>query len=304
VQFSLVSPKSSCRDGFKAAAVFAAAFALLSVTGDAAFADQGYVLTQRSTKMGDQYVYVSDQGLKISNPKAGFNLVTHAPNWDITLFNDKTRCFYETTAEQYRQRLAGKGADAELRSSNWSKAGDTQILGLKATEYRMGAKAVRSKNKSGAVVTKSIAGAQYWVASDIAIPPKLTDLLSAAYGLPSSTSTCVPLRLKYSEADGSHTVLETYRVDKTPISVSYFDKPSGYKLVQSDAEVMMDDEQKQILNDMMRDTNAPPSSGQAPAQIAAPAASQQPAQAGQAGGTKQFTKEDVNKLIDIFRKKQ
>lgn len=297
MQFSLVSPKRSTLKRFKAGAVFALASMLLGVTGSAAFADQGWVLTQRSTKMGDQYVYISDQGLKITNPKAGFNLVTRAPNWDITLFNDKTRCFYETTADRYKQQLQGRAQDAELNNSSWAKSGETQIFGLKATEYRMGAKAVRSRSKSGAVSTKSIAGAQYWVASEIAIPAKLTELLSAAYGLPTATSSCVPLRLKYSESNGEHTVLDTYRVDKTPISISYFDKPAGYKLVKSDAEVMMSDEQKQIMNDMVRDMDTDPQNAQLKNKI-------QAVQSGQAPPNKTFTKEDVNKLLDIFKKKQ
>ena len=262
-----------------------------------ALANQGWVLTQKSTKMGDQYVYISDQGLKISNPRAGFNLVTRAPNWDITLYNDKTRCFYETTADRYKQQLAGRGSEADLKGATWEKSGTSDIQGLKATEYRMGSKTVRSKNKNGTISQKTIGSASYWVASDIIIPPKLTELLGAAYGLPTATSSCVPLRLKYNEASGEHTVLDTYRVDKSPLPVAYFDKPQGYKLVTSDAEVMMNDEQKQIMNDMAHDLDTSPQNSELKAKV-------QAVQAGNTNAAKTFTKDDVSKLMDMFNKKK
>lgn len=269
-----------------------------TLTASASFADPGWVLTQRSTKMGDQYVYISDQGMKISNPKVGFNLVTRAPNWDITMFNDKTRCFYETTADHYRAQISGRGSnDADFKNSTWAKSGETNIGGLKATEYRMGGKTVHAKNKQGAVVVKSIAGAQYWVAADINIPPKLTELLAAAYGLPAQTSSCVPLRLKYSESNGDHTVLDTYRVDKTPIPIAYFERPANYKLVQSDAEVMMNDDQKQIMNDMAKSLETDPQGAQLGAKL-------QKVRSGGATPGQTFTKDDVSKLLDIFGKKK
>jgi hypothetical protein len=262
----------------------------------AAFAEPGYVLTQRSTKMGDQYLYVSSEGIKITNPKAGFNLVSQAPNWDITLFNDKTHCFYQTTADRYRQQLLGRTGDSDFKNSSWSKMGDTYMLNMKATEFRMGTKTVRQKTKSGQIVNKTITGAQYWVAADIQLPPKLTELLAAAYGLPAQQSQCVPLRLKYTDGAKTSTVLDTYRVDKAPIPIAYFATPQGYKPVTSDAEVMMNDEQKQIMSDMAKDLGSDSQGSQLKNKIDA-------VRSGTAD-PKSFTKDDVNKLMDIFNKKK
>jgi hypothetical protein len=274
------------------------ACSLAATVGSAmsAFAEQGYVLTQRSTKMGDQYLYVSSEGIKISNPKAGFNLVSQAPNWDITLFNDKTHCFYQTTADSYRQQLQGRTGDTEFKNSTWSKMGDTYLLNMKATEYRMGSKTIRQKTRSGQLVNKTITGAQYWVAADIQIPPKLTDLLAAAYGLPTQQSQCIPLRLKYSDGGKENLVLDTYRVDKAPIPVAYFARPQGYKPVTSDAEVMMNDEQKQIMSDMAKDLGTDPQGAQLKNKINA-------VRSGSAD-PKSITKDDVNKLMDIFNSKK
>ena len=277
-------------------AALACSLAFTIGTAISAFAEQGYVLTQRSTKMGDQYLYISSEGIKITNPKAGFNLVSQAPNWDITLFNDKTRCFYQTTADNYRAKLQGRTGDTEFKNSSWSKMGDTYLLNMKATEFRMGAKTVRQKNKAGQLVNKTITGAQYWVASDILIPPKLTDLLAAAYGLPTQQSQCIPLRLKYNDGNKENLVLDTYRVNKAPIPVAYFATPQGYKPVTSDAEVMMNDEQKQIMSDMAKDLGGDTQGSQLKNKIDA-------VRSGNAD-PKSFTKDDVNKLMDIFNKKK
>jgi hypothetical protein len=275
-----------------------ATFLSATLFGDClpAKAEPGWVLTQKSTTLGDQYVYISQEGLKITNPRRGFNLVTHAPDWDIVLYNDKTRCFYQTTATHYRNELAGRNG-SDFKNSHWSKSGETTIGGLKATEFRLGAKTLQGRNKAGQITTKSIASAQYWVASDIKIPDNLTELLAAAYGLPNETSSSIPLRLTYSENGGEHTVLDTYRVDKSPIPANYFAKPAGYKMVQSDAEVMMNDDQRQIMNDMARDLGSDPQSAQLKQKI-------DQVKAGNSQAVNSFTKDDVNKLLDMFSKKR
>src|SRR6185369_10116768 len=42
--------------------------------------ENGYVLTQRSKNLGDQYVYLSPSGLKCVNPREGLGLISRAPD--------------------------------------------------------------------------------------------------------------------------------------------------------------------------------------------------------------------------------
>lgn len=230
-----------------------ALFALSAlIPSSGALADEkGWVLTQKSTTLGDQYIYISPSGLKCVNPKAGFALVTKAPDWNIVLFNDKTRVYFQTTLDKWRQDLQSRGMTSPLAGRQWSRAGNANIAGMKATQYVMrgGGAIARGKSKKPPV---NIQAADYYVSEEISVPSKLTDLLTTAYGLPPTAN--VPLRLNCQESGKPQkTLLDTYRSQQAPIPISYFTCPGGYKAVKSDAEVMMTDEQRQMIEDMTKD---------------------------------------------------
>ena len=95
------------------------AFLFLYLAPAAQSDDRGWVLTQKSQTLGDQYVYISPNGLKCVNPKAGFAMVTCAPDWNIVMFNDKTRVFFATTLERYKRDLEAHGLTSDMASRTW-----------------------------------------------------------------------------------------------------------------------------------------------------------------------------------------
>jgi hypothetical protein len=254
--------------------------------------EQGWVLTQKSQNLGDQYVYISPSGLKCVNPKAGFAMVTRAPDWNIVMFNDKTKVFFATTLDKYKRDLEAHGFTNSMSDKTWSKSGSTgNIAGLKATQYVMtgsGSNLQRAMGKQAS----SLTAADYWVSNDIAVPQRLSALLATAYGLPPTGN--VPLRLDTTDAKGNRRLLDTYRMTPSAIPVSYFSCPAGYRQVQSDAEVMMTAEQKQMIDDMTHDSggiDSAPSQPQAVAPVqSAPAA------------TKGGAADELSKLLNAFNK--
>lgn len=265
--------------------------------------DKGWVLTQKSATLGDQYLYISPNGLKCVNPKAGFAMVSAAPDWNIVMFNDKTRCYFATTLDSYKRTLAQRGLTSDLANRQWARGQTNNIGGMRATQFVMrGGAGITRMGANGKAHRSSVSAADYWVSDEITVPPRLGDLLASAYGLP--TTQYVPLRLEYTDAKGPKRMLETYRMQATAIPQTYFQCPGGYKLVQSDAEVMMNDEQKQMIDDMSREMGGglesptPTSQPQySPQPTAAPAAQRQPAAAG--GGT-----DALSKLLDAYKKTQ
>jgi len=224
-------------------------FNLLGFAGPAAYADdKGWVLTQRSANLGDQYVYISATGLKLVSPKQGVNIVTSAPDWNVAMYNDKTRMYYSTSFSHWMQELdhkmAGRGQDMSQRK--WTKAGSQQVAGLNATQYVM--------NGSGGQLTKSanIRHADCWISTDIAVPTQISQMLAKVYGLPDTRT--FPLKVSYVSSTGTLSpMLDTYRTQACPIPSHYFGLPQGYRRAESEAEVMIDDETKQILNDLASD---------------------------------------------------
>ncbi len=235
-------------------AVLLGCFALST---SAALADeQGWVLTQRSEVIGDQYVYVAPSGVKIVNPKIGYNIVLCAPDWNVCMYNDKTKTYYSVTYGQWMaeiRKTMGNRSN-ELRSGTWRKSAGSSICGLRASTYTMQA--------AGA---HHLRNATCWVSDDIAVPRQITEMLAQSYGLPDNKA--YPLKLNTVTNTGKLVVqLDTYNSQSCAIPSSYFYLPQGYTRVNSKEEVMVDDDTKQILRDLANDGPSPSAASSAPRQ--------------------------------------
>jgi hypothetical protein len=255
----------------------------LPMTGLKAQADeQGWVLTQRSSSLGDQYVYISPSGVKIQNAQQGVGTIVKAPSWDVLFFNDKTKSYYLMSYGQWKTKLAGN--KSKIPHAAWSQGRSASIAGLRATQYVM-------KNSGASKGPNEWVSAEYWVANDIKVNPKLSELLSTAYGTPDNS--CVPLRLTYKTAAGkAGTSLDTYREQATSIPTSYFNGPNGYQLAKSEVDVMMTNEHRQIMDDIAKDLGNTDTSR---------AAQHIPAQGMTLPNGKTYSREQIGRFVDALK---
>lgn len=281
----------------------------LSLTSRSASANEkGWILTQRSQTLGDQYVYLSPSGLKCVNPQEGLGLMIRAPNWIVVLFNDKTKLYYQTTIDKWKRDLAQRGINTQDVSMNgWVRKQTKSIAGLKATQYVSKADDLsiqRMMAKRGKRGT-SIKSAEYWVSEDIAVPPKLANMLQAAYGLPSTHS--VPLRLSYVNRDGnSQLLLETYRAQTTSIPQGYFNLAAVYRPARTEAEVIINAETRQMINDLAselgtKSDNEKTTSSTAP--TSHPLSNADLRGIAPLSSGLKVSKDDINKFIEMYRKR-
>jgi hypothetical protein len=274
--------------------------ALFCHTAQAAGGSAGWVLTQRSKELGDQYVYLSPSGLKCVNPRQGVGIVTKAPNWNVSLYNERTRLYYSLTFDQWKKKLEARGRSP--RDLSWRKGQSGHIAGLKATRYVM-----TNTAASGRHSNKEWVSADYWVADQIKAPAQLASMLTTTYGLPAIHG--VPLRLRYTDASGrSETVLDTYQQQSTPVPDSYLACPSGYRLAKSEIEVMMTEENKQMVDDIAKDLSQEPLSldSQRTSQRTDPRSVSDTVSNIRNNGLtlpngQTVSKEEINKYIDAFK---
>ncbi len=222
---------------------------LVGLTPQAAVADdQGWVLTQRSANFGDMYVYVSPTGFKCHNPKAGVCFMTKAPDWNVVFYNEKTKLYYEAPFARWSKEVEAQISNARTKAmaaGRWSRATEANIAGLKASGYGM----------QPSKTTSDLKNAKYFVADQIKVPPVIASMLAKVYGLPPMQN--VPLRLNYSTTDGAAvSALDTYYAKACAIPSTYYNQPQGYRVAKSQAEVMIDDETKQMLNDLASEAPA------------------------------------------------
>lgn len=223
--------------------------------------EQGWALTQRSEALGDQYIYVSTGGFKWQNPKSGANIVSTAPGWGVTMYNDKSRAYFQTTfAEWQKQVAARKGGDRaeQMQNSAWSKAGSGNIAGLKATKYVM--RGGSQPLTGGKRTLAQVQSATCWIADEIEIPAPLAEMLSAAYGMP--RTKYFPLKVTYQSNGANKVALDTYHCKTCPIPGNFYSYPGGYTLAGSQAEVLIDDETRQILQDLAGELDDKPTQRQ------------------------------------------
>lgn len=205
--------------------------------------------------MGDQYIYVCKSGFKWVSPKAGANIVTSAPQWTVTMFNDKTKQYFVTTFAKWKSQMvqAGGRRAKQMQAARWKKSGSGTISGLKATKYVMA-----GNPKGGSGKLSGVKRASCWVSDDIEVPGPIADMLSQAYGMP--RTKYYPLRVTYLTNRGQvKTALDTYRSSVCTIPPAYFGSPSGYQLASSQAEILMDDDTRQLLKDMAGELDGAPS---------------------------------------------
>lgn len=213
--------------------------------------DDGWVLTQRSARLGDQYLYISENGIRLVNPKLGLVIICRSPRFEVYVCNDTTKNYYETTAEAWKHESVARQGSADLSAtSGWKPAGQTKIAGVPATIYQLSGSWTK-RRVNGTATLSDTSGASYCLAQGIRVPPKLTELLSNALGVPNMPG--VPVRLAVNENGGVRSVLDTYRIDHTPLTAAYFAKPYGYKKVATDAEVMLSSDDNKMIQDMARD---------------------------------------------------
>jgi hypothetical protein len=258
--------------------------------------ERGWVLTQRSAVLGDQYVYISPGGIKIVNPRQGVGSIVKPPNWDVLFFNDQTHLIYPLNYQQWKNKLSSK--QRSLSNIKWNRGGSATIAGLNANEYRMQNLAARPKNPNDWI------SAEYWVARDIRVSPKLAELLAAAYGTPDNAS--VPLRLTYKTAAGKDGVsLDTYYQKVTAIPSNFFQGPTGYQLAKSEADVMLNNENRQMLNDLANDLGRTDSTGATSATIHSANGRSATITVPQEGihlpNGKTVSKDQISKFLDAFK---
>jgi hypothetical protein len=260
----------------------------------------GWVLTQRSKDYGDQYVYLSSSGVKCVNPRQGFGLVTKAPSWDVSFYNDKTKLYYSLTFSSWKRKLQARRKP--LANLSWHKSQPGRIAGLRATKFTM----TNPGSQQGSTGVKWLS-ADCWVADDIKVPPQLAEMLATTYGLPSTRS--VPLRVTYKDINGrSETILDTYQQQSAPVPDSYLTAPQGYRLAKSEMEVMMTDENKQLVDDIARDLGkeppsyAPNESSVKPSPLAGPGGSINiPSNGVTLPNGQSISKDEINKYIDAYK---
>lgn len=240
----------SAKKRLTTAIVLAAAVASQSSATAGIPAAKGWYLTQENPHTGLWKVYLSGGGMAAVNEKMGCTLVTKAPQWNVVMYNDKTKVYFLSTLNDW------KGASIKANSSKKStqyksilvekkpkKLKDGTILGHKATQYL-----------TDNLASTGLKKVEFWMTPDVQAPPELKQIFSKIYGVGLTSMSGLPLKVSYIDENGKRTpVFETQKIVEQTIPLQNFTYPASYKRVDSEIAVLMDEKGREAMASIMDD---------------------------------------------------
>lgn len=214
----------------------------------------GWILQQEQPHTGVWKIYLAPAGMAAVNSKMGCTLVTKAPQWNVVMYNDKTRVYFlsplsEWNGASLKNASVKTGKEkqqlykAMLVEKKPKKIKDGLILGHKASLYL-----------TDNLASTGLKKVEFWVTPDVQAPPELKQVFSKIYGVGLSSMAGLPLRVSYIDENGKRTpVFDTTSVEKTDIPLSNFTYPSSYKRVESEIAVLMDQKGREAMASIMDD---------------------------------------------------
>jgi hypothetical protein len=215
---------------------------------------KGWVLQQDNPHTGVWNVFLSSAGMAAVNKKMGCTLVTKAPQWNVVMYNDKTKVYFLSPLSEWKGaslkaatgKTGAKGQQAYksmLVEKKPKKLEEGEILGHKASKYL-----------TDNLASTGLKKVEFWVTPDVQAPPELKQVFSKIYGVGLSSMQGLPLRVSYIDENGKRTpVFTTTKIDSQQIPLSNFTYPSSYKRVDSEIAVLMDEKGREAMASIMDD---------------------------------------------------
>lgn len=208
-------------------------------------------LYQTSGVLGDQDVFLSNNGLKIIDLTSGLTTSAQAPSWNVTVFDKTTR----TTCTVSLDKFEGYVPKSEFEStgSKWymlpfEQDGTTTIADINSITFTTPATFTDKQQKDFErefADSKFIKSAQYCISKDIKAPRQAISILCRFYGLPEKGG--VPLQFKYHDLGGYLHVglITTSRESKSEKTLD-LDVPADFTKVSTAREVLESSQARKI----------------------------------------------------------
>lgn len=216
--------------------------------------EPGWGLLIRSPHVGIVYLYITSEGFAIVVKETGAKFVTHAPDWRLVMYNDKTKVYYverlqdlQNITSTKQRKLTDQAKRATLQSA---KAGRTAtIAGLPATQYFLNTYSPDAGERQ----------AEVWITRAISPPAQLHKTFEKIFNIDMSSNAFpkgLPLRIKVADDAGKRDVLyDTLNCQKQVIHTASFNYPKDYKPVDSELAVLMDEQSRQKMESILDDSD-------------------------------------------------
>lgn len=213
----------------------------------------GWAFLQKSEQVGTWRVYLTEAGLQAINDEMGVTIVTKAPQWNLAVYNSKTKVYYLSTVKDwqmhFQQNPKYKNRTKFVSKQAARRGSQAVIAGMRATQYFV-----------DAPINGGARQAEVWVASDVHIPAELSQLFEKMYGSSLGNLGAMPLRFSYIDESGKKTmVMNTTLGRQEVIQMASFNYPTHFKRVDSELAVFVDEKDRKTMAGILDDLDDPDS---------------------------------------------
>jgi len=183
-------------------------------------------LSQKNMIFGDCEVYICPKGLKVTFASNKWANLAKPPDWDLLVFNPKAKVYCRTPLKDWRGRKLGNSL---IRLGPPLEKTET-IAGLSAKVYS--GQTIESGRRSQTKI---------FTCEELKLPNQISVILCGNAAIPQIKGIPLRVQLKADERKGGRsgeTTINTYVAKQETLPASFFDMPSGYRLVTKPEDVM------------------------------------------------------------------
>jgi hypothetical protein len=219
----------------------------------------GWTISQTSNFAGSVSTELTATSMRMRIGRLGLTILSKAPDWTAYVYNENNKNYCEIQKGQWGKKFTigglnslAKGRDGKTQLTSQPTGKTMKIFGYKVMQVEVIKAAKPELDQPAEKVT------EVWIAADIHPPPPVSELFCQHLNIPVQKG--IPLRM-FNRAKGKMvSVLDTLAIKKGPIAPETFDQLKGYKKVQDEMQLIMDDSTEDMIGGPL-DKYASPTSG-------------------------------------------
>jgi hypothetical protein len=198
--------------------------------------NSGWALDANSNFAGTVSFQFNDEAARFHLDKMGLTMITKAPSWDVTLYNEVNKNCLTMTYAKWQQRFKttivrhAPGTayiDLPVEISKHSE----KILGFATDKYTL----KRISEKSHQTIKT-----ECWVANEVLVPSHFAGILHILFQAPENIKG-MPMRVEIPANGRQVPAIEVYKLQAKTFSGDEFKPLTGYKTVKDEMSLMLDD---------------------------------------------------------------
>lgn len=221
----------------------------------------------QDTVQGPANLYIGADAVRLEFSQSQLNMVARGPKWDSIVFSPSSKNRFTLSLAILSTKGEGTGFNTNdfrfinehnsTRLNKFTADGLVQEGVFAKTKFELKSNVLATfgtfsgSNSQEQKKPKEVRGVQYTYSRSIKLSPGAQSLITSMYKTPNLEGVPLSLILNMANSKQKYMIFRTIKVEKVPVSASFFQEPQGLKPVDNVYKVL--GERFRMLEDMGRD---------------------------------------------------